>query len=97
MQTATLALEMILPDTTQHVHSTKEQPAPNGVAVWAGTCHWKPDDPGLNRTKTNTLGMWMAKVHSLLMTHRDTAEKGPLAMCISGSIKMHAQVRTIAP
>lgn len=49
-----LALERIRPDTTQHVHSTKGQPAPNGVAVWTGTCHWKPDDPGLNHTKTNT-------------------------------------------
>lgn len=49
-----LALGRIIPDTTQHVHFTKGQPARNRMAVWAaGTCHWKLDDPGLTHIKTN--------------------------------------------
>lgn len=36
---------------------TKEQPAVNGLAVWAGTCQWKPDGPGPNQAKANIMAV----------------------------------------
>ena len=56
---------------------TKGQPIASGLPVSAGTCQWKPDDPGPNHAKTDIMALASTGPLSVHTSHGAYGEGAP--------------------